>query len=141
MDPNSTKSPGLALPNLSTEGGVRTSMPVQPPEGSHEVMMPAVEVMPSNGAAVPIAAPPIAPVTNPIPQPIAAPLPDPSATTVANVADDTNSDELDAEWVRKAKAIVEQTKEDPHRESHELGKVKADYMRIRYNKNIKVVEE
>jgi hypothetical protein len=104
-------------------------------------MMPAVEVMPSNGAAAPIAAPPLASAVNPIPQSITTPPLDPSTTTATNIADDTNSDELDAEWVRKAKAIVDQTKEDPHRESHELGKVKADYMRIRYNKNIKVVEE
>ena len=54
---------------------------------------------------------------------------------------DDDSDALDEEWVNKAKAIVEQTKADPYVESKELGKVKADYLRIRYNKQIKVAED
>lgn len=56
-------------------------------------------------------------------------------------ADDSNTDALDQEWVNKAKAIVEQTKNDPFLESKELSKVKADYLKIRYNKHIKVVED
>jgi len=143
MDPNSTKQPGLALPSPSNEGGVRTSMPLQPPEGSHEVMMPSVEVLPTGAAPhqAPPAAPPAAPIAVPVPTPVPASAPDPAVASAASAPDDTDSDELDAEWVNKAKAIVEQTKDDPRRESHELGKVKADYLRIRYNKNIKVAEE
>lgn len=54
---------------------------------------------------------------------------------------DDSSDALDEQWVTKAKAIVEQTKADPYRESNELNKTKADYLRIRYNKQIKVNED
>jgi hypothetical protein len=54
---------------------------------------------------------------------------------------DDNTDALDEEWINKAKAVVEQTKHDPRLESTELSKVKADYLRIRYNKHIKVAEE
>ncbi len=103
--------------------------------------MPSIEVIPTSPGApqsTPQTAPPIAPV--PAAMPLAAPSAAPQ-TPAASAADDTQSDELDAEWVEKAKAIVEQTKDDPHRESHELGKAKADYLRIRYNKTIKVAEE
>jgi hypothetical protein len=105
-------------------------------------MMPQVEVMPNNAppAASPPSAPPAVTMGAPVQTPMMSPA-DPAAASSASVADDTNSDDLDVEWVNKAKAIVEQTKNDPHRESSELGKVKADYMRIRYNKNIKIVEE
>lgn len=141
MDPNAPKAPGLALPNPTPEGGVVASDTPKAPEGSHEVMMPALEVMPSSNARVaPATPPPAVPINMPVPPP-AVPGHDPAAIVPAPVADDTSSDDLDAEWVNKAKAIVEQTKDDPHRESAELSKVKADYLRIRYNKNIKVAEE
>jgi len=139
MDPNSTKSPGLALPNPSPEGGVHTSMPLPAAGEGGEVRMPSIEVMPTNGA-------PVAPTPPPVALPAYAPVStaagsDPVVAATASVADDTSSDNLDTEWVNKAKAIVEQTKSDPHLESSELGKVKADYLRIRYNKNIKVAED
>ncbi len=47
-------------------------------------------------------------------------------------------DDLDKEWIAKAKLIVEQTRHDPYLQSREIGKLKADYLRIRYNKHIKV---
>jgi len=58
-----------------------------------------------------------------------------------SVPADDDSDALDEEWVNKAKAIVEQTKADPYTESKELGKAKADYLRIRYNKQLKVDDQ
>lgn len=54
---------------------------------------------------------------------------------------DEQSDALDQEWIAKAKMIVEQTKQDPYLQSKELSKVKADYLRIRFNKHIKVSPE
>ena len=51
------------------------------------------------------------------------------------------SDEIDQEWVNKAKEIVERTKNDPFVQSKELNKVRADYLRTRYNKDIKVSED
>ena len=57
------------------------------------------------------------------------------------VLSDDNSDVLDEEWVNKAKAIVDKTKNDPYQESLELNKVRADYLKVRYNKDIKVSED
>ena len=52
------------------------------------------------------------------------------------IADD--SDLIEKEWVTKAKEIVEQTKNDPHLQSDEMSKFKAQYQKKRYNKDVKV---
>lgn len=55
------------------------------------------------------------------------------------IADDV--DLIEKEWVEKAKQIVEQTKEDPHKQNEEINKVKADYIKKRYNKDMRLNEE
>lgn len=55
------------------------------------------------------------------------------------IADD--ADVIEKEWVQKAKAIVNQTKEDPHRQSAELSNFKHDYMSKRYGKDIKLPDD
>lgn len=52
------------------------------------------------------------------------------------IADDT--DLIEKEWVNKAKQIVEQTKDDPHAQTAEMSKFKAEYQKKRYNKDVKV---
>jgi hypothetical protein len=49
-------------------------------------------------------------------------------------------DLIEKAWVEKAKAIVRSTHGDPYRQNKELSKVKAEYIRKRYNRNIKVSE-
>lgn len=55
------------------------------------------------------------------------------------IADD--GDIIEKEWVMKAKQIVERTRHDPHLQTKELHKFKAEYMKKRYNKTIQPVEE
>lgn len=55
------------------------------------------------------------------------------------IADDV--DLIEREWVHKAKEIVERTKNDPYLQNKEMTKVKADYMKKRYNKELKLTEE
>ncbi len=55
------------------------------------------------------------------------------------IADD--ADLIEKEWVEKAKQIVDSTKHDPYRQNKELTRVKADYLKKRYNKDIKLNEE
>jgi hypothetical protein len=55
-----------------------------------------------------------------------------------HVTQTDQTDELDKEWINKAKLIVEQTKHDPFTQSREIGRVKADYLKIRFNKHIKL---
>jgi hypothetical protein len=49
-----------------------------------------------------------------------------------------DTDLIEKEWVEKAKRIVEHTSDDPYVQQNELSKMKADYMKKRYNKDIKV---
>ena len=49
------------------------------------------------------------------------------------IADD--ADVIEKEWVERAKKIVAMTKHDPHLESNELAKLKATYMKQRFNKD------
>jgi hypothetical protein len=69
------------------------------------------------------------------------PLAPPSGSGTApppQIADDV--DVIEREWVDKAKTIVEATKEDPHVQTKEISRFKADYMKKRYNKDVKVAE-
>jgi hypothetical protein len=138
MDPHTEKAPGLALPKPAQEQGGFNAMPMTPgvqPEAS----LPSVEagVLPS---APVMAMPQVQPAAAQQPVPVAPPALPPAPMAATQVTDD-NTDALDEEWINKAKAIVEQTKHDPHLESQELSRVKADYLRIRYNKQIKVAED
>ena len=54
------------------------------------------------------------------------------------VADD--NDLIEKEWVNKAKEIVERTRQNPYQQSQELNLFKADYMKKRYNKTLKLSE-
>lgn len=70
-----------------------------------------------------------------------------SATTATNasltddqlIADD--ADLIEKEWVNKAKAIVDNTRNDPHLQNKQINLVKADYIKKRYNKDIKVSKD
>ncbi|MBP7807320.1 hypothetical protein KA047_02380 [Candidatus Saccharibacteria bacterium] len=55
------------------------------------------------------------------------------------MADD--ADLIEKEWVNKAKAIVDNTRNDPHLQNKQINLVKADYIKKRYNKDIKVSKD
>lgn len=61
-----------------------------------------------------------------------------SSATAQLSADDL--DLIEKEWVKKAKEIVEATQNEPHVQSDELSKVKADYIKKRYGKDVRVKE-
>lgn len=48
---------------------------------------------------------------------------------------------IEKEWVMKAKEIVAKTANDPHLQNKEINRFKADYLRKRYNKEIKLSED
>ena len=60
------------------------------------------------------------------------------STDSPTIAEDV--DLIEKEWVAKAKAIVSRTAQDPNLQSKELGKYKADYLKTRFNKEIKASE-
>ena len=78
------------------------------------------------------------PVIHPI---ISVPTPtvnDPShPTSVADTPLIANDDDLiEKEWVDKAKQIIADTRDDPHRRELEVGRLQADYLKKRYGKEL-----
>jgi hypothetical protein len=55
---------------------------------------------------------------------------------VPDTADDT--DLIEKEWVIKAQQVIEKLKDDPYQQSKQLNVVKAEYMKKRYNKSLKL---
>lgn len=55
------------------------------------------------------------------------------------IADDT--DLIEKEWVEKAKALVNKTKNDPYTQNKEISKFKASYIKRRYNKDIQLTKD
>ncbi len=74
-------------------------------------------------------------VPPPMPMPAGQTVPDSRALIpTPDVAGD--NDLIEKEWVLKAKQIVEHTAEDPFSQQEELSKMKADYLKKRYNKDM-----
>jgi hypothetical protein len=62
----------------------------------------------------------------------------PADPTMPVYADDI--DLIEKAWVEKAKSIVRSTHGDPYKQNKELSRVKADYIKKRYNRDVKVVD-
>lgn len=77
---------------------------------------------------------PIAPLQQSTP-----PTPGDPSTAMPTIADD--ADLIEKEWVEKAKEIVARTRHDPYEQNKEVERMKADYMKKRYNKDIKITED
>ena len=61
-------------------------------------------------------------------------------TSSTNPLSASDSDLIEKEWVDKAKQIINKNKEDPYLQSVEISHVRVDYMKKRYNKDIKLSE-
>jgi hypothetical protein len=51
-----------------------------------------------------------------------------------------DADLIEKEWVQRAKSLVAQTQDDPYKQKNEMSKIKADYIKKRFNKTIPVEE-
>lgn len=131
---------GSELPPLELE---KNNFPGQVQNGEFAPHMERTEMQAGQAveAGLPTAPPPVQqPVYHQAAQ--AAPaqgLPITSDPTVPVMADDT--DLIEKEWVLKAKEIVARTSQDPYQQNKEVEKIKADYMKKRYNKDIKLTED
>jgi len=82
-----------------------------------------------------------APIAINLPRPVQ-PSVGPAAITVTNlpaVADDV--DVIEKEWVKKAKAVVQETADDPHQQNQKLTIVKTDYQRKRYGRGVQLADD
>lgn len=118
---------------------------VIPEVGSHQIseQIPAMSAHEAASAqaveqahSAPSAAPPL-PFAQDPPQQASSAVP--TVSGVPHVADDV--DLIEKEWVEKAKEIVARTKLDPYAQSAEVSRMKADYIKKRYNKDIKVADK
>ncbi len=136
-DVSPNNQPGFELPQPTIEQAVT-------PVASEAAPMKSEQQ--SRAPELPSGAMPATPPAPATPQPSALtddPLPAASASSLSSmapaIADD--ADLIEKEWVDKAKAIVEHTRDDPHMQSKKLNEFKTDYMKKRYGKEIKLTEE
>jgi hypothetical protein len=97
----------------------------------------------SEGA--PAKAAPKFPVQIPVTTPQTPPLADPSTQQPQGSISQMSAglaaqdaDLIEKEWVVRAKSIVAQTQDDPYKQKNEMSKIKADYIKKRFNKTIPV---
>lgn len=95
---------------------------------------PTDDPLATNAAAV-------APAHIPAAKPTAIPGVSANPAADTHLLDADNEDLIEKAWVEKAKAIVDQTKNDPHKQNQEINKVKKEYIQKRYHKNIKLSDE
>jgi hypothetical protein len=101
------------------ESGVSTSQP--PPASSHQISSTAVHATQTQPITIPKGF--AMPVVHELP---------PEAQ---------DADRIEREWVMKAKEIIARSSLDPHVQTKEINRVKADYIRKRYNKEIRLAED
>lgn len=134
---------GPSLPNIETtpEQNQPGQIEAAPAPSAPEVDRPAGE---SVNQSAPISLP------TPIPQPVAPAQQDDeedqdtseqqkAEVGAPDLANDV--DVIEKEWVDKAKEIVNDSRDDPHRQNHNVSVLKADYMKKRYGKDIKIPED
>jgi len=143
MNAQSSETSGLSLPSPHVE----QRSELQPAPEAAPVAPVSPEQAPLRGQHDPTNSQPgaLAPPLTPLPPlpagpaPVSdAPVPATGSSVTPIVADD--NDLIEKEWVNKAKEIVERTRQNPYQQSQELNLFKADYMKKRYNKTLKLSE-
>ncbi|MCA9330558.1 hypothetical protein KC957_00780 [Candidatus Saccharibacteria bacterium] len=136
MEPTFEQAPGVGdLPRPVTNEAGASNAPLEQQSTTPEMAVGEPTGMPTAGQGQALPGDP------PAQQPTlgSAPVAQPATNDPTMIADD--ADLIEKEWVTRAKAVVEQTKMDPYVQNKELGKVKADYIKRRYNKDIKAAGE
>ena len=135
MNPNRGEAPAnFELPPQppSPEGKAKREQSVEAPAARPETsgnrpQAPALPTIPDDiqAADQPVIAAP--------PQDVAVP-----ASAAGQIND--NPDHIEREWIDKVNSVVARTHEDPYLQKDQVSKVKAEYIRKRFNKQIKTDE-
>ena len=118
-------------------------LPAPQPTGEGEINDQKIEQAPSrperasSPSGQPVASQPPSPQVPVQPQAATKPVTQPTQSTQNPIIADDN-DLIEKEWVVKAKQIVSATRDDPHTQNREINRFKADYLKKRYNKDIKL---
>jgi hypothetical protein len=143
MEPNTTS------PNTAPQPQGPETTPVIPdgqevaPEAQpapQETVSESVESVNQNSGMV---LPPVqqTPVAQPVQQPVADDTTTPTVIVPDALAVADDVDLIETEWVSKAKKIVNETRDDPREQKREVSALKADYMKKRYGKDIKLNDD
>lgn len=142
MNPQGSEHlPSLDLPKPQTEQFAQGLESLPSATAQETANTVALERDVQGQAAVPVVANPAASSLAAPQHPLqSTPVPPvmPSAAATPAIADDV--DLIEKEWVEKAKQIVAQTRHDPYLQNREMNRMKADYMKKRYGKDIKLEE-
>lgn len=126
--------PPVQLPELDATAAAQQQMTEQlNMEVPHTAAMPQAPP----AAAQPVS-PPMAPPAQGPPPAAAGQLAQPISTPITGTLPAADSDLIEKAWVKTAKAIIDQTLEDPYLQNKEITQVKVEYVKKRYNKDIKV---
>ncbi len=130
---DNTSKPNFELPAMPPEGQLQDgSTPEQAMPRIEHIMQPSAPVASSQPLQPVVAAQPVDPA-------LATPNPGQlSSGAVSSPQQAADNDLIEKEWVIKAKQIVNATKDDPYTQNRELNRFKADYLKKRYNKDIKI---
>lgn len=131
-------SPQFSPEFSSSEQGQRVESLPTPPSPEIENNR-GERPMEQRAEASPVAAPPM------LPTPVIVTPQDPASDDDASsqglnpsVAGD--DDLIEKEWVDRAKKIIDETRDDPHRREKEVSRLQADYLRKRYGKELGAVD-
>jgi hypothetical protein len=115
------------------------NLPSQPEQSGQNTGVEAKPTGQTEQPRMPMAPPAAAPAPPAAPDPATAPTDDPApaAPTLSSPAIADDVDLIEKEWVERAKQIVEQTKHDPYQQNQEMTKMKTEYLKKRYNRDIK----
>jgi hypothetical protein len=138
MNPSSKESSGAgSAPAVEQKGSVASNNAAEATTEQAEQTVSSREQVAAiavpAGGVIPLPLP-AAPQATAVPPATSAAAPAAPSTLVT----DDDSDLIEKEWVDKAKQIVERTRDDPHKQSEALTVFKADYLKKRYGKTIKV---
>lgn len=99
------------------------------PSTGHDLSLPVAPTPQAQPLSVPSGPPPM-PVSD---SPAVTQAAQPAAGSYASP--DTDVD--DTEWVKQVKGIVERTKDDPYAQAAEIEKIRAAYLKTRFDRDIK----
>ncbi len=124
-----------STPNTQGQGFESLPIPPTPEIGVNRGERP----MEQQAEAAPAAAPPV------LPTPVVVAQPHPASDDTASIQSANPSvagddDLIEKEWVDRAKKIIDETRDDPHRREQEVSRLQADYLRKRYGKELGAVD-
>jgi hypothetical protein len=147
MDPSKHEAAPFKLPEVQTDDKeLSQSYEAAVKNADEKATSKAIEQNNLNNALSKVSSQPVNPVAA---DPLAMTDPSvmvPTGTTPRKIAvtDDltaNDTDLIEKAWVTKAKALVEQTKNDPYEQTNEIKKIREDYQSKRFKTNLKLDKE